>query len=639
MKNNANETTLPMSYSGDVPHSNEQVPERELQKLDARSRNLLRLVCPSLCVGEIAGLTRWDLGRIQGYGEKTVDAAMALVEACRDGSVWNPVGVPAKHASEFDSLSDMILETVAETVNLNDAFKTVMRVNLGFLDATECATLEETGNVMHVTRERVRQLSNKILAALKLTPLTTGFSDLMTWAKSFFESHGLEASKAEFVEAVTKEFSWGNQPTPFSLRRILEELGIETVINPRTDFVAWNKDGSYEWVKTYRPPTSTDRRRAAIKDVLQKAGRTGLTIDEIVAACQERFADVKVDNGNVRGCLTNGGNLDNDGTRIIGFLRGKRGEAGTRYTLNIFFRDDETKAVLLSAGEEIKKHIEETGFGVVDVWKTWDKYKDNLPKEKYLPKLGFYMMMREFGAGDLCYKDYPRISYEGMYVGENAYWWELYEYFNYCGHPKASFAQIMSFFVDCLGIQPDIALSCAFNSMELEKDYEATDTPYIIKRPPAPKDAPTMLLITTKKDKNLLLVQSAGKYTIHSNFFDENGHAIYHPTYVNVFMRNLERSGIGFSSEELSQLTDAGWCKKHLKISMPLLLKVNDVRDDLGYGYWREKFKFGDEFYVCRMWSQANKAAFDKWAVAKAKQAGFEFTPYEIGVSDEYDEI
>ena len=250
---------------------------------------------------------------------------------------------------------------------------------------------------------------------------------------------------------------------------------------------------------------------------------------------------------------------------MIGFSRGKRGGEGTHYSLNTFFQDEETKSVLRKAGKEVRDYMEKTGFGIVDVWKIWIRHKDQLPYEKPLPKLGFYMMMRDIEAGGLCYKDYPRISYVGMDVCENAYWWELYEYFHYCGHPKASFAQIMSFFVDCLGIQPTIALSCAFCSMGLEKDFDATNAPYVIKRPPLSVKAPVVLLETVKKDSNLSLVKMDDK-VIKSVYFDENGRAVNHMTYVKVFMRALEKSGEEFSSEELSQLEDTGWCKVNMKI-------------------------------------------------------------------------
>lgn len=620
--------------SDDIPRANETVPEWRLQELGIKGQNLLRALCPQLHARDVAGLTQGTIIGKKGFGKKTADAVMALVKACRDGSVWTPSGVPAMHANEFDSLSDMIVKTVQGILELKDNSITVMRMYLGLLDATERATLEATGQVLGLTRERVRQMRNKIQKALRSSLSTIGFSELKSWASDFFEGHGLEASEAEIIESAANAFGW-IKPTAFSLRLVLGELGFETLINPKTGLVAWNKDGGYDWVKTYRPPTLTERRHAAIKAVLQEAGWAGLTVDEIVSACAEKHASADVGEGNVRGCLGNGGDLDGEGTRMIGLLRGKRGAARTLFTLNTFFRDDETKSVLQKAGEEVKAYMEKTGFGIVDVWKIWYKYKEKLPKEKTLPKLGFYMMMRDVCAGGLCYKDYPRISYEGMDVCENAYWWELYEYFHYCGHQKAGFAQIMSFFIDCLGIQPTIALSCAFCSMGLEKDAEMTAALYDITRPPVPADAPKVLLKTVKRDKNLSLVKADGKFAIHSDYFDEAGHAIFHPTYVKVFMRNLEKSGIGFSPAELAQLTDSGWCKKNLKIRRPLLVKTNNVKGVPGTGYWREKFKFNDEFYVCSNWNQANKSAFDAWATIKAKQAGFDFTPYEIGVDDD----
>ena len=624
--------------AADVLWGNDPVPEWWIRKIGPKASNFLRKLCPEFRVGDVAMLSREKMSGYNGYGKATLDAIMELISACRDGTVWTPLGFHAKHANEFDSLSDMILQAVQDSVALNDTYLTVMRMNLGILDSVGCTTLEETGGVLHLTRERVRQLGKKVLENLKMAFSAVCFQELVAWSSKFFEERGMESAKDDFVDSAAKEFGW-TKPTLFSLCRVLDELGFETVANPLTGLLAWNKDGRYDWIYVYKPLTPTEKRRAAIKSVLMEAGRNGLTINEIVSACQVKFADAKVGKGNVQGCFSNSGDLDGSGTKIIGLSCGKKGEGATRYTLNTFFQDEEIKSVLEKAGAEIRTYMEKTGFGVVDVWKTWIKYKDELPEEKRLPKLGFYMMMRDVSAGGLCYKDYPRVSYDGIDVCQNAYWWELYEYFHYCGHPKASFTQIMSFFIDCLGIQPNLALTCAFCSMGLKKDTEATDAQYVIKRPPIPSNMPTVLLKTVKKDEKLSLVKSDVKYTIHSDYIDENGRAIYHPTYVKMFLRELEKSGTGFSQEEQAQLMDAGWCKNNFKVPRAMLKKADGIQQEKGKGYWLEKFNFGNEsFYVCDDWDQKNKAAFDAWAVNKAKQAGFEFVPYEIGGEDEVDE-
>ena len=319
---------------------------------------------------------------------------------------------------------------------------------------------------------------------------------------------------------------------------------------------------------------------------------------------------------------------------MIGLERGKKGAGDTRYTLNTLFHDDGTRSVLQKAGEEVRAYMEQTGFGVVDVWKVWSKYRSMLPEGKALPKLGFYMMMRDVEAGGLCYKDYPKIAYTGVDVCENVYWWELFEYFHYCGHPKASFEQIMSFFVDCLGIQPDIANSCAFHYMGLEKEEPATGALYVIRRPPNPSKTPKVLLEMVKKDEHLTLLKSRDKYAARTDYFDENGRARTYPTYVKLFLRELVKSGGEFSDEELGCLMDVEWCKTNLKISKPLLKKVGGAKMVKGQGYWLEEFKFGNElFYACAQWTQKNKSAFDAWAVGKAEQVGLPFEPYEIGTA------
>ena len=375
--------------AADVLWGNDPVPEWWIRKIGPKASNFLRKLCPEFRVGDVAMLSREKMSGYNGYGKATLDAIMELISACRDGTVWTPLGFHAKRANEFDSLSDMILQAVQDSVALNDTYLTVMRMNLGILDSVGCATLEETGGVLHLTRERVRQLGKKVLENLKMAFSAVCFQELVAWSSKFFEERGLESTEDEFVDFIAMEFEW-IKPTPFSLGRVLDELGFETLRNPLNGRLVWNKDEIYDWIKTYKPPTLAERRRAAIKAVLQEAGHEGLTVDEIVAGCQKKFADAKVGTGNVRGCLSNGGEVDDAGTRMIGLERGKKGSCGTRYTLNTFFQDSETKAVLHKAGAAVKEYIEKTGFGVVDVWKVWCKYKDELPKEKPLPKLGFY---------------------------------------------------------------------------------------------------------------------------------------------------------------------------------------------------------------------------------------------------------
>ena len=620
----------------DVPRANHKVPEWRLKELGTKCCNIILSLRPKCRAGDVAGLTRKELLAKKNCGMKRADEIMKLVEACRDGSVWTPTGILAIHAKNFGSLSDMLLKTVAVSIPLNDICRAIMHLYLGLLDATKRTTLEETGKRLGLTHERVRQLANRILSALRTLPLSTGLSDLATCAGDCFGSGGKEMSETDFTEAMAAKLSWKKVPTPFSLQNVLKTIGFEIVVNPKTGLLAWNKNGNYNWIVTYKPPTATSVRRSLIKSVLQEAGPEGLTMSEIIARCKKKNASIDIGVGNVRGCSNPGNDLDSAGTRMIGIRRGKRGGEGTTYSLNTFFSDEATEGVLKNAGEEVRQYMECTGFGIVDVWKIWRKYRHELPAGTYLPKLGFYMMMRDIGAGGLCYKDYPRISYDGIDVGKNAYWWELYEYFHLCGHPKASFGQIMSFFVDCLGIQPNVALSCAFNSMGLKKDDEATDAPYVIKRPPAIGKAPIVLLKTVVKDEKLSLIKADGKSAIHSDYFDETGHAIYHPTYVKVFLRNLENTDFAFTSEEIAQLADVRWCKKHLKIPRPMLRKADRGKPAKGTGYWFEKFVFGDEsFYVCDDWNQTTKAAFDNWAINKAKQAGFAFTPYEVGIANE----
>lgn len=389
------------------------------------------------------------------------------------------------------------------------------------------------------------------------------------------------------------------------------------------------------------PATTTKRgynkgtvRKDVILGVLMKAGPQGLTTEDILERCKIECPTLDWGLNNVRVAANKGVDLDDAGSRMIGYDRGSKIGGRTRYTLNTFFQDAKTVAILRSAAKEIGDYMRATGFGVVSVWKWWKKYRKSLPID--LPKLGFYMMMREIGAGGLEYLDYPKISMRGMDVCENVYGWELYQYFLYCGKQEAMFGQIMSFFVDCLGLQPSIAEACAFQSMGLEKVEDELTAPYKLRRPDKPMKTPRVLLGTVKRDPALSLIRSSDKFTIHADYFDDDGRALNYTTYVRMFMRALEKVKFKFSDQELAMLMDRGWSKVNLKIPRAMLAQFEGY-PPRGCGYWKERFMFGGEaYFVCGDWEQKNKAPFDKWAARIAKMAGVEFEPYEVtGIATE----
>ena len=204
-------------------------------------------------------------------------------------------------------------------------------------------------------------------------------------------------------------------------------------------------------------------------------------------------------------------------------------------------------------------------------------------------------------------------------------------YFKHCGHNCASYAQIKSFLVDCLGVEPGDAASYASQTIGLNENAKIADGLYEIKQPPALDGIPRVLMDGIKKDEQLSLIKSDSVYTIHSDCFDESGKAVTYKAYVKVVLRKLAKSGVVFSAEEIRQLMDVNWCKQNMNIPRAMLRNAMGVKMEKGKGYWLEKFMFGqDSFYVCDYWHSKNKDAFDKLVVRKAREFGVDFTPYEI---------
>ena len=372
-------------------------------------------------------------------------------------------------------------------------------------------------------------------------------------------------------------------------------------------------------------------RHEAVLTALKKAGYKGLTLDELNEAVRKDAPECRWSKEALRGMISNTDMvLDNHGTKILPYSRGSVAGNKTQFSLTSFFNDSKTKAILLEAGNDVRSYMERTGFGVVSVWKIMRKYKNKLPLP--LPKLGFYMMMRELKAGNLEYPRYPRISFPGMDHCEKAFQWELFEYFTYCGRKTASFFECISFFIDCLGLQPTIASSVAFPAMGLSKTDDELAQKYELKRPTDAKRTPHVLLGTVQRDPELTLLAKPGKHAIASCYFDEDGRATTMVAYVRVFLRDLETSGFSLPDDEIACLTDSGWCRKNLKLHHAMLRETSEPMTPIS-GYWKEMFKFGNRiFLVSDGWTVKSKFHFDQWASRIAAIINITFTPYELGV-------
>lgn len=601
-----------------------EIPALLLQRLSVRSRNVLLSFSAHPTVGELCRLDQREIKAMKGAGNKVVSELMALRGKFVAGKTPGELEAEQPSASDFKSLKEMLL---ALDGTGKGQVREVMGQYMGLLNVHKRVTLDVCGRSLAVTRERVRQVAIGIEKRLFGLPRRRALVDVETQVREIFEATGnREAMPDEVIAKVESAFGWTGT-TVFSFRRLLECLGLKIEVLPEGRGWGWNEDGRFDWVKTYRPSTLTDRRRVAIKKILADAGYEGLTIDEVVAACSRDYPDLGIGEGNVRGAMN--GMLDDKGTRIIPYDRGTRQNEGTRYSLNTFFHDAQTKSVLEKAAMRIRAYMEKTGLGVVSVWKASREHQSELPRP--LPKLGFYMMMRDFKSGGLVYQDYPRIAYPGIKLGENIFPWMLYMYCAVCRHPKASFEEIMYFFTECLGLQPSIACSCAFNSMGLKKVDDDPSAPYVVKPPVEGGKPPNLFLPAIRNYRDFSLVKVPAKGAIHPYFLDEDGRALTHGTYAKIFFRALEEKQFDFPASELAGLQDRGWCKVHFKSRRPVLRKAGAEKRPTVSGYWRERFHFNDgDYFVSDNWEAGNKSEFDRWATRMASLAGIPFEPYDV---------
>lgn len=539
----------------EVP-SDTPLPSWALRKLSERSRKRLLAAFPDPTVGDVCSLEEAEIRSWQGAGKLVADELLRLKDRFLADGVVQPASDEEPSPSDYASLAEMLLALEGSG---KPSAEWVMRRYLGLLNVSERCTLEVCGGELHVTRERIRQIAIKVQKRLFYYPRQKALVEVEAVVKDCFETHDCEVKAEDLIAAVESAFAWTGT-TDFSLIRLLDELGWKIVELPEGRGLGWNMDGRFDWVADYVPPTRTEKRRSAIKQLLLDAGYEGLTVDEIYAACTERFPELQIKAGNIRGAMN--GPLDEKGTRIIPYSRGTRLNNGTKYSLNTFFQDEQTRAALEDAALRIRAHMEKTGLGVVSVWKAYSTCK--LPVLRPLPKLGFYMMMRDLQSGGLSYPDYPRIAYPGITVVEDTFPWMLFMYCKFCGRMTATYSQIMYFFTECLGLQPSIALSCAFNSMGLKKSDEGTLAPYEIKAPNK-GPAPALLLPPIAEYRDFSLVKVSSKPPINPYYLDEGGRALTHGAYAKLFFRALEEKKFVFPADEFAGLKDRRWCQVNIK--------------------------------------------------------------------------
>ena len=230
-------------------------------------------------------------------------------------------------------------------------------------------------------------------------------------------------------------------------------------------------------------------RNEAILSVLTKAGYRGLTLDELFMRVEQGWSDLNLTIDGLRGFIYTP--LDNKGTKILMYDRGGPNGDRTQYSLTTFFMDEATRRLLQEAAQKIKDYMLSSGFGIVDVWKTWDEYRSSMPIP--LPKLGFYMMMKEIGAGGLVYPKYPRIAYPGIEYTEGAYSWELYRYYTGKGQYTISRGECIKFIAEKLHEDPLNASANEFSALNLVKK-DNHDSLYFLTRPKDLDSSPKVML-------------------------------------------------------------------------------------------------------------------------------------------------
>ena len=249
-------------------------------------------------------------------------------------------------------------------------------------------------------------------------------------------------------------------------------------------------------------PDSVEKRPTALRSdavltILKQAGYEGLTEDELFERLNQKCRNLNWTIDGLRGFIHSSPPvvLDGKGSKILKYDRGSADGARSRYSLTTFFMDDVSKRLLEEAAQKIKAYMISSNFGVIDVWKTWDEYRSLMPL--YLPKMGFYMMMREIGAGGLAYPKYPRIAYPGIEYTEKAYLWELYRYFTGKGQYALTREECVAFISDKLHVDPLNASANEFSALKLRKKSEQ-GVLYMLERPMELDNSPKVLISDIK---------------------------------------------------------------------------------------------------------------------------------------------
>lgn len=695
------------------PRPHDAIPPKYISTLSTRLKRVLEREHIALTPSAILSVDMDAFREFKAVGRLVLSEMQKLRADCASGDVWNYEVVPlVVKPNDFESLSSYVRHFLEEKFKLNSTQDAILRDYMALQDSEEKKTLAQLGESLSLTRERIRQIAQKMENYLVKQAESKAFDPFVKPLASWFDDKGGIVTRNELSNAADSHFSWkGTKAVPVvELLRLsgldvtatddgLCIVGFETRLRPRykafieyinnykgrvsgldfpnmakvadnsgfagltyAEYSAFVRKGMTKRIAVeksqghrkahfeidiqslpakqffaskfgikygIRKAGTTPMRKEAILEILEAAGYQGETAEDVFLKAQELAPQFNWSRDSVRGILSGGLTLDDDGTSVLPYDRGRNSGERTRFSLTSFFMDEKTRSAIENAGREVRDYMAKTGFGIVSVWKIWRKYKGEtaLP----LPKLGFYMMMRFHNAGGLEYPSYPRIAYPGVDACEKAYQWELYQYFRICGRERATYFECISFFVDCLGLQPSIAGAVAFPATGMRKDINDDSVGMLLKMPEKADRFPNVLLGSVKPDPQLNLLAKPERHPIASCYLSEDGRAVNMTTYARLFMRDLESANYGFTNDDIACLTDPAWCRHNLNISTRLLWPVNNGVLAPRHRVWLEHFNFGTrQFQVQSDWEIRSKAKFDIWAARIAALAGIDFTPYDL---------
>ena len=389
------------------------------------------------------------------------------------------------------------------------------------------------------------------------------------------------------------------------------------------------------------------QRRYVEAQALRKAGMRGLTYAELVDACGEIDSSVDIGDENLVKSDTNPVcNYDMDGTGA-GLLIYDFGDATheRRYSLDVFFKDEELVRVIMEAGNRLQRHMEENSLGAANITRLVDEINDCLPEpyaSEGLPSACIYHLMRKYCAGRLKYYNHPNVAHpdlveaNGGKVPEMAISWVVYKYFLCAGHKNATSAQLIDFCDVMLGMNRVIAQATVLPNVMGERVSVGGESRYVLK-PPVDGIAPPQVLL------------DGGKFDVELTFsrprlpldmrMDASGRARNFSTYIRLFLLELAKSGYAFTEDEERELADAGWCGRNLGSNKAVFVRAEPGSTRPNMGYWRVTYRVGEtDYWVSSSWRDEYKGLFDNWAQALAERAGLVFEPYEL-LRPEVDEM